>query len=78
MRNIETSKAAGIDTFPGRFLRDDINVLDNPFTGICNISISLNKFLSAFKLAKVEPIFKKGQKTNVSDYFLTVNTFKGH
>ena len=35
-------------------------------TDICNLSISFNKFPSAFKLAKVKPIFKKGRKTNVS------------
>ena len=35
---------------------------------ICNLSISLNKFSSALKLAKVKPIFKKGRKTNVSNY----------
>ena len=35
---------------------------------ICNLSISLNKFPRAFKLAKVKPIFKKGRKTNVSNY----------
>ena len=37
-------------------------------TDTCNLSISLNKFPRAFKLAKVEPIFKKGRKTNVSNY----------
>ena len=39
-----------------------------PVTDIYNLSISLNKFPSAFKLAKVKPIFKKGRKTNVSNY----------
>ena len=39
-------------------------------TDICNFSISLNKFPSALKLVKVEPIFKKVQKTNVSIYRL--------
>ena len=31
------------------------------------LSIYLSKFPSAFKLAKVKPIFKKGLKTNVSN-----------
>ena len=53
----------GIDRLPGRFLNDGANVLAKPFTDICNFSISLNKFPSAFKLAKVKPIFKKGRKT---------------
>ena len=66
LRDINTSKAAGIDRLPGRFLKDGANVLAKPVTDICNLSISLNKFPSAFKLAKV--IFKKGRKTNVSNY----------
>ena len=68
LRDINTSKAAGIDRLPGKFLKDGANVLAKPVTDICNLSISLNKFPSAFKLAKVKPIFKKGRKTNVSNY----------
>ena len=69
LKDIDTSKAAGIDRLPGRFLKDgDANVLAKPITDICNLSISLNKFPSAFKLAKFKSIFKKGPKTNVSKY----------
>ena len=70
MRDNATSKAAGIDRLPGRFLNDGANVLAKPITDICNLSIHLNKFPSAFKLAKVKTIFKKGWKTNVLNYRL--------
>ena len=63
MRDIDNSKAAGIDRLPGKFLKDGANVLAKPVTDICNLSISLNKFSSAFKLAKGKPIFKKGRIT---------------
>ena len=49
-------------------LKDAISVVTKPVTDICNLSISLNKFPRAFKLAKVKPIFKNNQKTNVSNY----------
>ena len=68
MKDINTSKAAGIDRLPGRFLKDGADVLAKPVTDICNVSISLNKFPRAFKLAKVKRICKKGRKTNVSNY----------
>ena len=45
LRDISTSKAAGIDRLPGRFLKDGVDVLAKPVTDICNLSISLNKFL---------------------------------
>ena len=62
MRDINISKAAGINRFPRRFLKDGTDVLPKPVTDICNFSISLNKFLRAFKLAKVRPTFKKTKK----------------
>ena len=34
----------------GRFLKDGANVLPEPVTDTCNLSISLNKFPSPFKL----------------------------
>ena len=69
LRDIDTSKAPGIDRLPWRFLKDGANVLVKPVTDICDLSISLNKFSSAFKLVKVKPIFKKGEKNNVSNYW---------
>ena len=68
MIDIDTSIPVGTDRLPGRILNDGANVLAKPVTGICNLSISLNKFPSPFKLAKVKPVFKKGPKTNVSNY----------
>ena len=69
LRDIDTSKAAGFDRPPGRFLKDGANVLARPVTDICNLLISLNKFPSAFKLAKVNLFSKKDERLiNVSNY----------
>ena len=62
LRDIDTSKAAGFDRPPGRFLKDGANVLARPVTDICNLLISLNKFPSAFKLAKVNLFSKKDER----------------
>ena len=70
LRGIDTSKSCRL---PGRFLKKyGANVLAKPITGICNLSISLNIFPSAFKLAKVSPIFKKGRKTNSQIFSLPI------
>ena len=63
LRDIDTSKAACIDRLPGRFLKDGADVLAKPVTSICNLSISLNKFPRAFRLAKAKFILKIGRKT---------------
>ena len=81
MRDIGTTKAAGIDRLPGRVLRDATDVLAKPVADICNFSISLNKLPGAFRLAKVKPISKNGQKNKclkLPTYLLTAITFKGH
>ena len=79
LRDISTSKS--VDILPGRFLKDGADVLAKPVPDICNLSISFNKFPSAFKWAKVKIIFIKGRKTNFSSYrysLLAANTFEGH
>ena len=68
MTNIESSKAAGVDKLSGRFLKDGANILAKPISALCNLSISQGVFPSACKVAKLKPIFKKGKKTDTSDY----------
>ena len=79
LRDIDTSKAAGIDRLPGRLLKGGADVLAKPVIDICNISISLNKFPRAFELAKNKSIFIICRKPNVSNCrpLLTANTFGG-
>ena len=60
LKNIDISKAAGVDNLPGRFLKDDAVILAKPVTEICNLSIKSNIFRDPCKLAKSNPIFKKG------------------
>ena len=68
LTNIESSKAAGVDKLSGRFLKDGANILAKPISALCNISISQGVFPSACKVAKLKPIFKKGKKTDPSNY----------
>ena len=68
MTNIEISKATGVDKLPGRFLKDGPNILAKPISTLCNLSISQGVFANACKVAKLKPIFKKGKKTDPSNY----------
>ena len=65
MTNIESSKAAGVDKLFGRF--DGTNILVKT-SALCYLSISQGVFLNACKIAKLKPIFKKGKKTDPSNY----------
>ena len=62
LKNIDISKAAGIDNLPARFLKDGAVILAELVTKICNISIKSRIFPDPCKLAKLKPIFKKGSR----------------
>ena len=60
LKNIDISKAAGVNNLPGRFLKHDAIILAKTVTEICNLSIKSKIFFDPCKLAKLKPIFKKG------------------
>ena len=62
LRGIKVCKAAG------RFLKDGSRVSSKPISELCNLSIKLGSFPDACKIAKLKPLFKKGSKTNPSNY----------
>ena len=68
LRGTKVCKAAGIDDLSGRFLKDGSRVLLKPISELCNLSIKLGSFPDACKIAKLKPLFKKGSKTNPSNY----------
>ena len=68
MTNIEISKAAGADKLSCSFLKDGANILAKPISTLCNLSISQGVFPNACKVKKLKPIFKKGKKTDPSNY----------
>ena len=69
LKNIEISKAAGIDNLPAeRSLNDSSVILAKPETKICNISIKSRIFPDPFKLAKLRLPFKKGSRMDPSNY----------
>ena len=65
MQNNDISKAAGTDNL---FLRDEAEILAQPISVICNLSITSRTFPKACKVARLKPVFKKSQKTDTSNY----------
>ena len=66
--SIDTSKAAGMDQIPAKFLRDSAEVLALPLRNIINLSIKLSIFPEQCKIAKLKPIFKSGAWTDSENY----------
>ena len=68
LKNLEVTKAAGIEQISGKFLKDRARILAIPISELCNLSMTLGSFPDACKIAKVKRLFKKGSKTDPSNY----------
>ena len=66
--SLDTSKAAGMDQIPAKFLREGAEVLALPLRNIINLSIKESTFPEEYTIAKSQPIFKKGTKTYPRNY----------
>ena len=64
----QVSKAAGLDSLSGRFLKDGANFLAKPFSDLCNLSINSEKFPDICKVGKLKPLYKKGSLTQPCNY----------
>ena len=64
----DTSKAAGMDQTPAKFLGNGAEVLALPLGNIINLSIKLSTFPEECKIVKLKPIFKKGARTDPKNY----------
>ena len=62
------TKAPGMNEISPRFLKDGAEVLAKPICDIINLSIKLSAFPDTCKIAKLTPLFKKGSKTDPTNY----------
>jgi hypothetical protein len=65
---LDCNKSPGPDEIPPIFLSGCVNALLVPITFIFNKSLSLGVFPKSWKSGYVTPIFKKGDKHDVSNY----------
>ena len=65
---INIHKSTGFDEIPARFIRDASSEIKGVVTHLINLSICKNKFPDELKYAKVKPLYKKNNKTEVENY----------
>ena len=65
---IKPKKSCGVDEFPSKLLRFLPKSTLNLLAHIFNQSFFVGKYISVFKVAKVTPMFKKGNAQIVSNY----------
>ena len=65
---MDENKAAGLDNLSGKFLKDGATVLAKPIYQMYNLSLKYSIFPSDCKIAKLQPLFKKGSKPAPQNY----------
>ena len=68
INNLNNKKSSGYDGITNFLLKNIINEIISPLTYILNQSLFRGKVPQKMKIAKVIPIFKKGQKDSVNNY----------
>ena len=68
LKKLLNGKATGIDGIPNRALKDSAELIAPSLTDFFNFSISTKTYTGDFKIAKVAPVFKKGDKADLNNY----------
>ena len=68
LNKLGINKATGLDGIPSRFVRDSASLIACPLTHVVNLSIIQGVVPDDLKLARVVPLYKKSDKTDVSNY----------
>ena len=68
LRSLDISKSAGEDKISVKFLRDAAEVISSPLTYIMDLSLTSATVPDDFKLARVLPIYKKGNRNYEGNY----------
>ena len=65
---VKTAKSFGIDNISSYFLKLALPYIENSLAFLFNTSIETSQFPDSWKVARITPIFKDGDKTEKSNY----------
>ena len=68
IRQLQCSKSPGSDKVPVKIIKDAIDAISLPLALIFNSSLQNGTFPKMWKVARVVPIFKSSQRTEVNNY----------
>ena len=68
LKAANSNKATGPDNIPARVLKIAAEILSPSLTAIFNRSLSMGIYPDDWKMARVLPIFKSGEKADLSNY----------
>ena len=65
---LDSNKSSGVDEVPTKFLKCICHILAPVLTSVINTSFLNGFFPDILKLAKVAPLFKDGDRTDMNNY----------
>src|SRR5678815_3049258 len=68
LKSMKDRKTAGPDGIPPQVLRECASVLSPPFVQLYSLCLNTSTFPQCWKLAHVQPIPKKGSRSDPSNY----------
>ena len=68
LNQLNLKKSPGLDGISVRLLKDTSDVIAQPLANIFNLSLRTAIFPDEWKIAKVSPVFKEGNKTDCGNY----------
>lgn len=68
IKSLKNTNSTGYDNFPTKFIKLSSSILAPALTKIFNLSINAGIYPNNLKIAKVIPIFKKGDQTSINNY----------
>ena len=68
IKNLKNTNSAGTDSIPTKILKIAMEVLVSPITLMVNTSIVSGTYPDMWKVAKVIPVFKKGDNKSIKNY----------
>ena len=67
-KGLKNKLSAGIDEIPDHVVKQSIKLLKKPLANIYNAALESRIFPDQLKIAKVVPLYKKGDKRNIQNY----------
>ena len=68
IKKLISGKATGLDGIPNRALKDSAELISSSLGDLFHFSVGTKTYPDDFKVAKVTPIFKSGDKDDVNNY----------
>ena len=68
LEKINIKKSTGFDDLPAKFLKISATLIAKPLAKLFNLSINTGEYPDFLKIAKVLPIYKKGEHSDMNNY----------